>query len=887
MKPIKLKMQAFGPYVKPVELDFDKGLNGQKFFLIHGATGAGKTTILDAICYALYNESSGHDKKIENLRSELVTDEKNTEVEFIFKLGEKIYKIRRNPGHKMPKGKGDVKKSAELYIDDKFISSDAREIDEKIKEEIGFNAEQFRQVVVLPQGKFRDFLMATSDKKMGILNLIFNSALYAKIEQILKEKFNAAETEKNNLENRRREILSQAQEIGKIDGDFDEKNLPDLINRISAEFQDAKKNLEELKIQSEKAQNNFTAGKILNEQFNSFEVAEKNFLAAKNDLEKISADFEKSRIEYEKRKAEESQRKELEKKIEELQKNKNSLAELQNKKSELAKAEEDEKNSRDEILKFEKRQKNYEERLNFLKAEIDSLEGAEGKFKDAEQNLKKSQEKLERLLELERLKKELANSQKRLAFAEKNYNDALKDLERLKLLQKMCTAASLAKNLSDGEPCPVCGATTHPNLAVTDEIIPTDEEIESSENFLKKKEIEKLATFRAVDAIKEKINLHRGEIKKFDDAPDFDAAKKIFDEMKINFDKLVEDRKNQKKGEELTEKNSADLKRAKDNFSVCEKKSATLRGVVETMQKQIAEKYLDNPQKISADLQENLNAKKILDDAWKNADENFHKIDRLKSNQEGKIKSAENAKNDAAKKIDGKIKPDIDSLKNLADDTKNFYTEGVKKNITLENNLKSLQEISAKLDNLKKILATAEKNFQIWSRLYEVANGKNPAKMTFQTYYLNAMFQDVIREANERLEKMSGGRYQFQEGVKKNARKTGLDLEIFDAYTSKARPVETLSGGETFLASLSLALGLAAVVKNSAGGINLDTIFIDEGFGSLDSETLDFAINTLTDLQQDGGRLIGIISHVEELKQRIPARLEVIKNKFGSTARFA
>ncbi len=160
--------------------------------------------------------------------------------------------------------------------------------------------------------------------------------------------------------------------------------------------------------------------------------------------------------------------------------------------------------------------------------------------------------------------------------------------------------------------------------------------------------------------------------------------------------------------------------------------------------------------------------------------------------------------------------------------------------------------------------------------------------MSFQTYYLNAMFHDVIREANERLEKMSVGRYQFKnmEGAKKHAKKAGLDLEILDAYTGKARPVETLSGGESFLAALSLALGLAAVVKNSAGGINLDTIFIDEGFGSLDSETLDFAMSALTDLQNDSGRLIGIISHVEELKQRIPARLDVIKNKSGSTAKF-
>lgn len=174
----------------------------------------------------------------------------------------------------------------------------------------------------------------------------------------------------------------------------------------------------------------------------------------------------------------------------------------------------------------------------------------------------------------------------------------------------------------------------------------------------------------------------------------------------------------------------------------------------------------------------------------------------------------------------------------------------------------------------------------MWKTLSEVANGKT-SKISFQRYYLATMFKDVIREANNRLEKMSGGRYRFRnrEDVIGRSKKGGLDLEILDEYTGTARPVETLSGGESFLASLSLALGLAAVVQNNSGGIELDTIFIDEGFGSLDTETLDFAMKTLIELQS-GGRLVGIISHVEEIKNRMPVRLEVFKTKTGSYAKF-
>jgi len=184
----------------------------------------------------------------------------------------------------------------------------------------------------------------------------------------------------------------------------------------------------------------------------------------------------------------------------------------------------------------------------------------------------------------------------------------------------------------------------------------------------------------------------------------------------------------------------------------------------------------------------------------------------------------------------------------------------------------------------------AKKIADIWRRLSDVANatgkGESELKISFQRYYLSTMFKDVVDEANNRLKKMSNGRYLFQmkDAGKTKAQKAGLNLEIFDEYSGAFRPVETLSGGESFLASLSLALGLASVVRNKAGGIKLDTIFIDEGFGSLDNETLDFAISTI--IEQSGGRLVGIISHIEELKSQIPVRLEVTKKKTGSTAEF-
>ena len=392
------------------------------------------------------------------------------------------------------------------------------------------------------------------------------------------------------------------------------------------------------------------------------------------------------------------------------------------------------------------------------------------------------------------------------------------------------------------------------------------------EKIFKRRETEKTSASRALDLINEKINFQAEEIEKLADVLALDEAEKIFESAKNalaqfkDFDKRVAD------GEKYVEKNQRDLDAAQKKLSTASNKAATLRGIVKTLQSQISEKYRENPKKIFADLKKNIDLKNFFDAAWEKAEKEFHKLDRQKSNQEGKIKTAENSKTDAEKKIAGKVKPDLAALEKTAGEKRNLYEKAVSETAVAEQNLNLLNRIFAELNKLGEKIQTATNDFEIWEKLSAVANGKNPAKMTFQAFYLNAMFQNVIYEANERLEKMR--------------QKSGLDLDIFDDNTGRARPVETLSGGESFIASLSLALGLAEVVQNIAGGINLDTIFIDEGFGSLDGETLDFAMNTLTDLQKSGNKLIGIISHVEDLRQRIPARLEVTKTKAGSTAKF-
>ena len=882
MKPINLKMTAFEPFAKTIELDFEKGLNGENFFLIHGATGAGKTSILDAMCYALYGNSSGGERNGKMMRSEQAAANVKTEVEFTFALGDKIYKIRR--GLKF----GNEDSSAEIYQNNLLLTNGAKKVTDLVVEIIGFKIEQFRQVILLPQGSFKKFLTANSKERGEVLNMIFDANFYALIENRLKEKYSDSKKICSEMLTRRENFLNDAKEIaGVTEENFGEENISATLENFSADLSRAKNKIAELKIQLDKANADLTAAQILNKDFENFNAAQKNLSDSQAALEKISADLKISQAEYEKRKAEENLREELKNKIGELNKINAAISELETKQKDFQNAKDAETIAQDSLKKLELQQKKCEETLEDLKNQAAKLQDADANFVQAAQKLKDAQEFFNCKKEIARLQKESAAAQKRLDTANKNFDAAQKELKRLQYIQKMCTAAKLAKDLKDGEPCPVCGSIDHPKLAFTNEIIPTDEEIEQAEKILEKRQMELDAANRGITSIDEKINAQKNLLEKFVDVMEISAAENFYKEAQQSAENLKKCRERISKGEIVTKGVIEKVQSARIDAENKTRTAENLRGIVEEKKSQIPQPFLIDTAKIDTDLKAAQIQKQKLDKAWQVAEENFHACEKTFSQCEGKIKSAQTSLDDAEKKIDGKTPPNIPALQFQKSFAQDSYTAAVTAAAKLENNLNRLQDISKKLDALNKDFDAEEKNYQIWKKLSDVASG-DKSKITFQRYYLNAIFNEIIFEANERLERMSGGRYRFRNERNELSRQKleGLNLEILDAYSGTARPVETLSGGESFLASLSLALGLAAVVKNTAGGIKLDTIFIDEGFGTLDGETLDVAINALTDLQS-GGRLVGIISHVDELKRRVPVRLEVAKTKIGSTAYFA
>ncbi len=874
MRPIELKMKAFGAYVDETNIDFEKGLGDEKIFLINGQTGAGKTTILDAITYALYGETSGKVRDVKDMRSQGVPDNIPTRVEFKFALGDKIFRIEREISYHPNRKDNKYDKRAVLFYDGKPIETREGAVKNRITELLGFNAEQFRQVVLLPQGEFKKFLSSDADDRQEVLNVLFDSEPYKKIEDALSER---AKTSAAKVENLKTELETLNRQLSGADSQS--------LEEITEKFSVAQIQAAEIKKVFDKAQSEFSDGKILLSRFAAQKKAATDLNSAQIQLDESEKTFSAAQMEYKKREAQESQRKDLEKKISELRDIKSTLEDLEKTTKTLATEKIRLEKATTAFETYDGREKRYDARLEELKAQKAKLIGADVKFEQDKQILDKAKKSQRISREIARLESELSMESEKLSAVNEKLKSAQVELNRLQIVE---SAARLAAHLKDGEPCPVCGSLEHP--AISENAIPTAAEIKNAEEKVNRLTKESTQQERTVAQVKGKLFTQQKSLEDYIGVPNVDIAQKIHDESKEKAKKLADCQEHIENGEEFIRKNKFDLTKATIEKNSAITAVAKLEGAISEAKKKIPEKYLENAEQLDADLNSTQKIFDELDFAWKNAEKNFHDAEKTKSARQGALNNAKKTFDELKTELQNKIPPQIEVLEQKAAESRKNYDVALAEVAKLENILKTLKKFSAERDEVKNKLDEAKKIADMWRRLSDVANatgkGESELKISFQRYFLSTMFKDVVDEANNRLKKMSNGRYLFQmkDAGKTKAKKAGLNLEILDEYTGAFRPVETLSGGESFLASLSLALGLASVVRNKIGGIKLDTIFIDEGFGSLDSETLDFATSTI--IEQSGGRLVGIISHVDELKNYIPVRLEVTKTKTGSTVAF-
>ena len=909
MRPLKLKISAFGPYSGVETIDFEKlGTGG--LYLITGDTGAGKTTIFDAITYALYGDPSGNNREVSMLRSKYADKDTPTEVELVFSYYGKEYKVKRNPDYERTSKRGDgvttEKANAELTYPDGRVVTKIKDVDNAIKETIGIDRNQFCQIAMIAQGDFLKLLLAPTKERMEIFRHIFKTELYSNLQEKLKRESGALADECDAIKS------SITQYIGGIVCDEDNVDFievekaknndlttEDTITLINKLIKDDEKLDDEINIQKEKIQKDLDAVKA--------RIAKaEEIKTAKTDLEKTEAEltekFEKKTElseAFEKMKKEQPKVKEL---SEMAAKTKATLPEY----DEYAAKQTSFDNNQKFIDGSEENIKKTEEKIAVLESEIKNLNDDSASLQKAgETKIKLESEKKASEDEKEKLKtlKDNVKVLKKVALDDYEEKATILNIAdaSFKVKNKLyldAQAGILADTLESGKPCPVCGSKEHPQIATKPSDAPTKDELDAlqqevstaSDNANRARTKAgglKGATEEKENSVKKEIISLLGDVS-LEDAEDYIAVKmsdidSAIDELKK---KISDEEKNIDRKEEIEEllpaktealeKAKADLTDIKDEVKTktAENKAlasriSELKGKLEFESKEKAEDEIDE-----------LNVKvKEIQDAFDLAQKNLYEC-------ETRIAELKSSKAEIVKHLDGAFEIDMDKETEqqslLETEQSELDRKGKVVHSRISANETALSNIKLKSDDLIEV----EKKYMWVKALSNTANGNiaGKEKIMLETYIQMNYFDRIITRANTRLMIMTDGQYDLvrRKEALNNKGQSGLDLNVIDHYNGSERSVKTLSGGESFVASLALALGLADEIQASAGGIKLDTMFVDEGFGSLDEEILSKAMKALTSLA-DGNRLVGIISHVGELKQKIDKQIIVKKDKAGGS----
>ena len=951
MKPLTLTMSAFGSYAGKTTIDFSKRQQG--IFLVTGDTGAGKTTIFDAITYALYNQTSGGERNGNMMRSQYAKPEMETYVELTFSCLGEVYSVRRNPDYKITKTlkNGNIREqkvahNVELTLPDKSVYPEKKNAtDAKIREILGLSVDQFTQIVMIAQGDFLKLLYTKSDERKLIFSKLFKTDIYWKIQESLRRK--SSELDEKLEENERALAQERARII--VHESEEELSLSELVERNQAQekeyakvYKEHQKELEQLNDQISKIQEVnklFTALGQIRDGMQKLEE-QKEAVAARREriglalaAEKVVA-AEKLR-EHLREQRENSIRLittlsgEIEKGEEQFLVQKEQLSETE--KEHAAKGEQ----IRRELLALEQSFPDYEK-----------LKEAAWQEEEAKEELvtcsRRYEQELERQFQgIRRGKEEHVRVERMLTKAETAWVKSTEQAEKAASLYETKyrsflseQAGILAVHLTEGEPCPVCGSVHHPSPAALSENAVTEQEVEDAKQareqaeqareeayhafesmrtkqketalFLQQREREfELLFCETADAYEERVPVRKSvpARRSGEDAVTRQQLSELENRLQMRQAETerirgtlrypsIEDAKKQHDAmqQELT-LSEKKLQQRKDRLEQARAELDTKRG--QLLQETEKQKQLEKEEKIAEKdyqtlLQKNGFTSEESYQAAKLPERSRQKLEREdKEYTEQKIK-AEGQCKILEKQTKGKEYTDITEPVRVRDEEKRCF----------ESLRKELMELHAAYQNNKDVLEKSSRYFeqgeklraedQIIKSLSRTANGRlsGSAKIDFETYIQRQYFRQIIHEANKRLLTMSNHQFMLKlkeetdTGKKSNE---GLDLSVYSLVTDSERDIKTLSGGESFLAALAMALGLSDIVERSAGAIHTDMMFIDEGFGSLDAQARMQAIGVLNDLAGDS-RMIGIISHVTELKDQIDAKLVVKRTDKGSSA---
>ena len=862
MRPLELELEAFGPYAKPTLISFEE-CERAGLFLICGDTGSGKTTIFDGMMFALYDAPSGDIRKTENLRSDYAEKKQNSRVRLLFTHKGKRYQITRTFN-------GNRKNEAVLEGPDQMLVTGRRAVNEKVKDLMGLDYRQFKQVSMIAQGEFLKLLLAKSSERSEVFRKVFDTGFYKVLTDKLKEKASAEKEKESVREIRREQVLSgwekshPMEPLGEKRPEEILEYLEGIVAKRTEKERQKKKEEEQLGKEKEKALQQLNQIRIQNRELKKLE-----------DL----------RVQLEKEKEQAQNWRVMERQLEEGKRAALYIRPLLNQKIEK---EEQRKREETRLAQIKKRKKILEKEGKELEKEKVQAQKAfawQQKIRELEEHLQILEKQKEESAMLDRLEKErevLKKKADREITESKKQGIAFEEY-REKFFRNQ--AGLLAAGLKAGMPCPVCGSAVHPCPA------PGPEE-ELTEAILKEMEREKRRadenmqkTFRLLaETEKEwKIRMeHLQEERKLTGKKDGAAIlEKIEKEIRELEQKL------EKKREKWTEPRTSEA----DIHEKIQKNREETAGLV--AEEQICVQQLKHAEAEERELKENiiLEVKKQKFASRAKAEAACMENSRLEE-----LEKALNAYRNRLQDLQIQIRTLRPALRGKKVESEEPVQQQIR---NLESRLEQVRILQRQeyrerslaketLQQLKQLWEETERSRNLrtaFCMLSDTASGnlQGKPKISLERYVQSAYFGLIAQEANGRLEKMTGGRYELlvREENENLQSRTGLDLEVYDYHTGKVRSVSSLSGGESFQAALALALGVSQVIGQFAGGIRVETVFVDEGFGSLDEQSLETALNTLESLSAEDC-MVGIISHVPELKERIPCRIQVVKKKGGS-----
>ncbi len=898
MRPLKLTISAFGPYAEKEVLDLAKlGENG--LYLITGTTGAGKTSIFDAITYALYDRPSGDVRDDSMLRSKYADESTETYVELEFLCKEKTYKVRRNPEYVRLKarGEGTTKQiaRAELILPDgRIIDKSKRDVTNAITEIIGIDRDQFLQIAMIAQGDFRKVLLADTEERKKIFRQIFKTHKFERIQNVIREETNALyaeyKTAKQKLQTYSAGIMADEESpafasIEKVkQGELTTEEVIDFLssllgadqeqnNELEKQIQQIDDRLEVVNANIGKAEQYAANVSQYNQKTTALQGVVKAYDDAKAKLDALTK--QKPQIEAD------------EKEIARIEGKLSDYDALENLQNDVLSLENAIKGNEGQILKAKAD-------INQKAEEIEKMKMEQSSFSSAPVQKTELENQKTRLEELAKKLHVLMVFSNDLKIVQEDYQKASKQAEKYALVYQECNkrfldgqAGIMASVLEDGAPCPVCGSTTHPVLARLSSHVPTEAELKQA-----KEQADTQAKFvqqKSADCAK-----LRGKIEELQNAvctqcdllSTVKTPLQVESEIKVQLSALQEKidivSANVNRKQLLDKQIPEEEKRlekwrnaANDITTDTETQRAT-KTEKEGQITKLIQHLAFTTKKMAA---ERLSLLKEVVKTAKADLETAREEERAQHAALSKLGGEITALEAVVKTVcnvdlaeERQVKAALTESRTALQKQKESVVSRINANTVCLANIKRTAEESAELEN----------HYRWMSSLSSTANGvmSDKEKISFETYVQMSYFDRILRRANIRLQKMTGGQYDLVRRVDELGKRSqvGLDIDVCDHYNGSTRPVNSLSGGEQFKASLALALGLSDEIQASAGGVRLDTMFVDEGFGSLDGESLSLAISTLQDLTE-GNRLVGIISHVDELKNRIDRQIIVEKNK--------